>query len=137
MIDDAEVLKHMDNSVSFEKPESDLIQFKIKTGKENINSNTFEISKGMSKVYFDNDEFERMKTYNTKLCEGAVSEILSGYVEPSPMMMGDADSKVCRYCEFAGFCGLEKAKFKDGRKCQGKVSIDSFVENNEGDSDGR
>ena len=59
MIDDANVLKHMDNSVSFENPESDLIQFKIKTGKENVNTNTFEISKGPSKVYFDNDEFEK------------------------------------------------------------------------------
>ena len=137
LINDADVLKHMDNTVSFEKPESDLIQFKIKTSKENVNTNTFEISKGQSKVYFDNDEFERMKTYNTKLCEGAVSEILSGYVEPSPMTMGDADSKVCRFCEFAGFCGLEKARFKDGRNCHGKVSIDSFVENNEGDSDGK
>ena len=137
LINDAEVLRHMDNSVSFENPESDLIQFKIKTGKENVNTNTFEISKGPSKVYFDDDEFEKMKAYNTKLCEGAVSEILSGYVEPSPMAMGDADSKVCRFCEFAGFCGLEKARFVDGRKCHGKVSIDSFVENNEGDSDGK
>ena len=136
LINDAEVLKHMDNSVSFENPESNLIQFKIKTNKENVNTNTFEISKGQSKVYFDDAEFEQMKTYNTKLCEGAVSEILSGYVEPSPMMMGDVDSKVCRFCEFAGFCGLEKSRFAEGRKCNGKVSIDSFVENNEGESDG-
>ena len=120
-----------------ENPESDFVQLKIKTSKECIETNTFEISKGLSKVYFSNDEFEAMKTYNTKLCEGAVSEILSGYIEPSPMRTGDEGSLPCRYCEFAGFCGLEYSKRKDGRKCQDKVTAESFKENKEGALDGQ
>ncbi len=136
LIDDANVLKHMDNSVSFENAESDLIQFKLKTSKENVNTNTYEISKGNSKVYFSSEEFDMMKDYNKKLCEGAASEILSGYIEPSPIMLGDSDSLPCKFCEFAGFCGLEKSRFDKGRKCHAKVSVQSFGEVPEGGSDG-
>lgn len=136
LIDDAEVLKHMDNSVSFDNPESDLIQFKIKTAKKNVQENLFEINKGQLKVYFSSDQFEVMKAYNTQLCEGAVSEMLAGYIEPSPMVTSDENSSPCRYCEFAGFCGLEKAKFKDGRKCADRVTADSFKENSEEADDG-
>ncbi len=129
LLDDAEVLRHMDNAVTFENKESDLINFKIKTSKKHINENRFEISKTAAKVYFSEEEFENLKAYNTKLCEGAASEAVQGYIEPSPISYGDIDSSVCRFCEFRGFCGLDKARFKNGRKCIDKVSVSAFSEN--------
>ena len=133
LIDDAEVLKHMDNSVSFEEPESHLIPLKIKTNKDAVQSNTFEISKVGKKNYLSENEFDELKNYNSAVCKGAIQEILSGYVEPSPATFS-GDDNPCKWCELKGFCGLEKAKFTDGRLCDLDVTADSF-KINEGESD--
>ena len=60
----------------------------------------------------------------------AIEEILSGYIEPSPFSASATQGTGrCSYCKLAGFCGLEKSKFKYGRVCLNKVDISSF--NNE------
>ena len=129
LIDDANVLKHMDSGVSFEKPESSFVPFKIKTSKEFVNTNTFEINKGRQKIYFSNEQFEDLKAYNKKLCEKAVDEILTGFIEPSPLTAGD--EPFCKWCPISGFCDVEKSRFKNGRKFVGQVSIDSFKQESE------
>lgn len=128
LIDDAEVLKHMDNSVSFESPNSALIPLKIKTSKDNIAKNVFEVSRlGVNNKYFSEGEFEELKAYAKELLSGACSEILSGYIEPSPLSIkSDSPFLECTRCEFAGFCGLKKSKFADGRNCTQEVSKASF-----------
>ena len=126
LIDDADVLKHMDNRVSFDNPQSSFIPFKIKTGEEFVNTNTFEISKGRKKIYFSKDEFDSLKKYNSELCKIAISEILDGFIEPSPISLTSQELP-CKWCELSGFCGLEKARFKTGRECSGDVTMESFI----------
>lgn len=136
LLDDIEVIKRMDNSLSFENPSSELISLKIKTSKECVNTNTFEISKTSQKKYFTEAEFEDLKNYTKELATTAVSEILSGYVEPSPLAINSTDGHhECDRCELAGFCGLAKARLADGRRCDNKVSIASFI-NEEGEQNG-
>lgn len=134
LLDDADVLKHMDNTVNFENNESHLIPLKIKTNKDVLKTNTFEISKGNSKIYYSSEQFEDIKSYTEELCKTAVQEILSGYAEPSPAVYSGEDEGACKYCKLAGFCDIENAKFKNGRKCNNLVSITSFGENNKGDN---
>ena len=64
------------------------------------------------------------------MCTGAVKEILSGYIEPSPLCQSESDN-ICKWCEFAEFCGLEKSKFARGRKCVLIVDAESFKEDKE------
>ena len=127
LLDDAEVLKRMDNTVSFENPSSELIPLKIKTNKECTNTNTFEISKSAQKRYFTEKEFEDLKVYTKELATNAVNEIMTGYIEPSPLAVKSEDGHhECDRCELSGFCGLNKARFVEGRRCDDKVSISSF-----------
>ncbi len=136
LIDDADVLKMMDSSVSFENPSSEIVPLKIKTNKECVNTNTFEISKTSQKKYFTNDEFDVLKNYTSELAKTAVNEILTGFIEPSPLAIKSEEGHhECDRCELAGFCGLSKARFADGRRCDGKVSISSFI-NGEVEQDG-
>ena len=59
-----------------------------------------------------------------------MSEILSGYVEPSPIAkLNDKESVECLYCEFAGFCGKEHARFGNARRCGGEIDEMSFSTN--------
>ena len=48
--------------------------------------------------------------------------------------MSDKVSDECEYCEFAGFCGKEFAKFGTGRNYVSGLDVGSF--NNEGAEDG-
>ena len=77
-------------------------------------------------------EFDDLKAYTEKLCAGAVQEILDGNIEPSPVAkMSQQESPNCEYCELAGFCGRERAKFGKARRCGGNVSGASFDFNKE------
>ncbi len=126
LLKDMEVLKHMDSSLSFENPKSDFIPVTIKTSAEIIKKNIFDISRPGQK-FLTEKEFELLKNYSEKLFEKAAEEIWEGYIEPSPFKKGDDDDSMpCRWCEFAGFCGLENATFSNGRKCNSGIEIESF-----------
>ncbi len=135
LLDDIEVVKLMDCKLSFDNPSSSLVPIKIKVNKENKNLNIFELNKVGTKKYFSKDEFEVIKKYNEELYKLAMQEILSGYIEPSPLLAKSEDSLIqCQTCELSGFCGLAKSKFKNGRKCSDKVEMESFYkERNNGD----
>ena len=134
LLDDADVLKRMDSTLSFENPSSALVPLKIKTSKELVSTNTFEISKSSQKRYFTEGEFEDLKTYTKNLAQTAVDEILSGYIEPSPLAIKAEDGHhECDRCELAGFCGLKKARLSDGRRCDSKVDMSSFENKEEQD----
>ncbi len=127
LLDDIEVVKRMDNTLSFENPSSSLVPLKIKTSKELVNTNTFEISKTSQKRYFTENEFEALKNYTKELSAVAVDEILSGYIEPSPLALKSEDGHYeCDRCELSGFCGLKNARLADGRRCDSKVDMASF-----------
>lgn len=128
LLNDIEVIKHMDNSLSFDNPKSNLVPITIKSNADVVARNVFELSRAGSKFLTDK-EFDDLKNYIENLCENAATEILSGYIEPSPLKKGDDDNSLpCNFCEFAGFCGLEKARFSKGRSCGSNININSFKE---------
>ena len=116
----------MDYNLSFENNESHFVPIKIKKSKDVINKNLFLFS-NKSKTTLSAEELKSIKNYIEKLCSVAVSEILEGYIEPSPLVIGSDVRKIpCSHCEFAGFCGLDKGRFANGRKCDGTVNIERF-----------
>ena len=127
LLDNIDVVKYMDSSLSFEKPESLFVPLKIKNGKENLETGVLEISHGLSKNYLTDEEFEKVSDYSMKLCKQAIEEIQSGYIEPAPYSeTGDEKTSACKWCEFAGFCGKEKSRFAEGRICNAKIDIGEF-----------
>ena len=126
LLNDIDVVKNMDTSLSFENPKSKLVPIAIKTSDDVKNRNAFEFSRAGQR-FLSEKEFECVKDYNERLCEQAAGEIMEGYIEPSPHRKGaDEDSMPCLWCEFAGFCGLEKSKHNKGRRCESGVEISHF-----------
>ena len=75
-----------------------------------------------------------MKKYTKDLSQTAINEILSGYIEPSPLAVKSEDGHhECDRCELSGFCGLKKARLADGRRCDNKVDMTSFESEEEQD----
>lgn len=127
LLDDIDTVKYMDSSLSLENPESDFVPLKIKTNKECRETGEFQISYGRTKNCYTLAEFENIRNYTEKLCTQAASEILAGFIEPSPIAKSsEKESVVCSYCELKGFCDREHAKFGKARRCGGEVSINSF-----------
>lgn len=122
LLDDISVALKMDATLSLEKKESSFIPLKIKVDK----NQGYDFSGTHSKNLTE-QEFENTKSYTEKLCTGAIEEILSGYIEPSPIAsLASKGLARCEYCKLKGFCGLEKSKFKFGRICSSKVNASSF-----------
>lgn len=127
LLDNIDVIKYMDSGLSLDKNESDFVPLKIKNNKEVRETGEFQISYGRTKLFLSEKEFNNLKTYTENLCSEAVKEILDGNIEPSPISkLTERESGECAYCELAGFCGKEHAKFGFGRRCGGDVSSDSF-----------
>ena len=133
LLDNIDVVKYMDSSLSLDNPESDLVPLKIKSNKETRETGELQISYGRTKNILTEAEFEGIKNYTNELCKKAIEEILDGNIEPSPFAKAsEKESSECKYCELAGFCGKEHAKFGLARRCGGNVREMSF-DRNEGD----
>ena len=93
----------MDKTLSFDNPKSAYICAHLKTNKENIKNGVFEFksSEGM----ISGKEFENLSSYTEALTKKATSEILEGFIKPTPLK--SADGLACRYCEFRQLCGIE------------------------------
>ena len=135
LLDDIDVVKNMDITLSHDNPDSSFVPLKIKSSEKVRETGEFEISHGNSNNYLTESEFESVKNYNEKLCVQAISEIFDGFIEPSPLKkITDKISEECEYCEFAGFCGKEHAKFGMGRNYVSSLDVSSF--NDGGAEDG-
>ena len=127
LLDDIDVVKNMDITLSYDNPESCFVPLKIKTSAEVKKIGKLEISHGASNNYLSEADFQSLKSYNERLCVQAIKEILSGYIEPSPLQkISDNAGRECLYCEFAGFCGRENARFGDGRKYGTNITLSNF-----------
>lgn len=127
LLDNIDVVKYMDSKLSVENNESDLVPLKIKNNKETRETGEFQISYGNSRNFLTEDEFDNLKDYTNDLCKNAISEILDGNIEPSPIAKeSERESLICSYCELAGFCGREHARLGKARKCGGEVTSVSF-----------
>lgn len=132
LLDDIEVVKHMDYTLSLEsddKKSSAVVPIKVKSN----GSGGFDFS-GVHSKNMTAEEFESVKEYTEELCKTAVEEILSGYIEPAAIAssFNDINSR-CKYCLFAGFCAAEKSKYNLGRICANKVNSSSFSKEEEVD----
>ena len=127
LLDDIDVVKNMDIGLSYEKPESVFVPLKIKTSGKIKETGEFEISRGNSNNYLAEKEFEVIRDYNEKLCVQAITEILSGYIEPSPLQKStEKTSAECAYCEFSCVCEKAHARFGSGRKYNTGISVSNF-----------
>jgi len=132
LLDNIDVVKYMDAGLSIENNESEFVPLKIRNNKDTRATGEFQIAYGKTKTFMSEKEFDDLKAYTEKLCAGAVQEILDGNIEPSPVAkMSQQESPNCEYCELAGFCGRERAKFGKARRCGGNVSGASFDFNKE------
>ena len=129
LLDDIDVIKYMDCSLSLENSESDFVPLKLKNNKETKETGELQISYGRAKNFLSIEEFDDVKNYTAELCKQALGEILDGNIAPAPFAKkSEKNSLECKYCEFAGFCGKEHAKFGDARRCGGDVTTASFSE---------
>lgn len=127
LLDDIDIVKYMDSAISLENNESEFVPLKIKTNKECRESGDFQISYGRTKNYLSAHEFDAVKNYTELLCMQAASEILSGFIEPSPIAkLSQRESSVCASCELRGACGREYARFGEARRCGGDINTNSF-----------
>lgn len=137
LLDDIDVIKHFDSSLSGENQKSNYVPLKVsedKNGGLKINKQG-----NVGERFLDKVDFENIGKYVILLAKIGAEEILSGYNEPAPMANSASDGlSRCEMCEFAGYCGLEHSRFANGRYCDGKVGFESFDlnddnKNNEGD----
>jgi len=127
LLDDIDVVKYMDSGLSIESSESQFVPIKLKNNKDVRETGELQISYGRTKTFMSEKEFDNIKTYTEKLCTGAVQEILEGNIAPAPIAkLTERESGECAYCELAGFCGREQAKFGVARRCGGNVLAESF-----------
>lgn len=135
LLDDIDVVKYMDSKLSIENNESQLVPIKLKNNKDVRETGEFQISYGRTKSFMSEKEFDDVKTYSQRLCEGAISEILDGNIEPSPIAkLTERESSECVYCELSGFCGREHAKYGQARRCGGNITSSNFDLNKEVDN---
>ncbi len=128
LLNNAEVLKYMDASLSFDNPKSKFIPLTIASGKEAKKLSGFKISRAGDKI-LSMEDFETLKSYNEKLLKQAIEEIRNGNIMPSPIKKGGAEQTMpCTYCNLRGFCGVENTKFKNGRSCVSLVKMKDFYE---------
>ena len=128
LLDDIDVIKYMDSSLSFDNSESELIPLKLKNNKETRETGELQINYARAKNFLKSDEFVDVKNYTNQLCKQAIGEILEGNIEPAPFAKpADKTSAECKYCEFAGFCGKEYSRLGEARRCGGNVSLSSFM----------
>ena len=131
LLDDIDVVRNMDYTLSAENKDSSFVPLKIKISKETESNQFFEFAGRQIKNLSETD-FKNVKNYTETLCKNAVEEILSGYIEPSPFSASASDGTArCSYCKLAGFCGIEKSKNKYGRVCLKKADASSFDLNKE------
>ena len=129
-VNDSNIIMQMDTTLNADKRESDFIDIKLNKPKNG------EFALKNSANLLTDAQFKDLSNYVTQLCDKAINEILSGYIEPSPIRLSSSDRLPCENCSFAGVCGVDKTRYAFGRKCYSDVKIDS-ISNIGGDIDGK
>ena len=127
LLNDIQVIKYMDSSLSLDNSESRYVPIKLQTNTDVQKTGELKIADGRTKVFMSAEEFENVKRYSKQLCRQAAIEILDGNIAPAPFAkQSERESGLCEYCELSGFCGKEHARFGAARRCLGKVELSSF-----------
>lgn len=124
--EDVDIIRSMDTSLSFENPASDVISVSISTSKENLKNQNFVLSRKNNLL--PKKMLGRITEYVYEIAGIAISEILSGFIKPSPSKSGE--KPVCEYCEYKKFCGILQNP-DSVRTVQSKISFENFVDDGE------
>lgn len=111
-----------DGQVSFEHPNSDIVDFGIKTSTAHQESGTIELrSTASSKTRSASEEqFSNLLLYAKKVLEGAINDIYNG--EISPLYIGNA----CEFCPYKNICRKDILSSAKERRNDYNVDLDSF-----------
>ena len=115
-VDNQEILKAFDNTLTFENPTSRIIKgLKIKTNKENIKDGIIEYSSSALSW----QTFNNMKKYAESITVKAIEEMEQGNIKPSPL-----GEEACKFCKFGAICKITQED--EMRKKQYKIKKDFF-----------
>lgn len=124
LLKDEEVLEKMDSSL-YSSNTSDILPvrfIKAKSASKDSNEREF----GAEGNLLSAKQFENITKYIQKLECNAVQEILSGYIEPSPLVINKKSP--CAYCDYRYVCGLENKENNEGRKALTTIDFNNFIE---------
>ena len=121
MLDNIDIVKNMDTSLNENNLRSFLIPVTIKFDDDG------QVQFAGKNKRYSEKELENINDYVKKLCSVAGDEVLSGFIEPSPIADDNSELPVsCKNCKVKGFCGLEKSNHPFGRSFIEKVDELSF-----------
>lgn len=123
LLKDEDVLVKMDADLySSNTSQSIPVRFiKSKTASKESNEREF----GAEGNLLSESQFENITKYIKELECKAVEEILSGYIEPSPLVLNKKSP--CAYCDYKNVCGLERTNNPQGRKNIEKIDFNNFI----------
>ncbi len=125
LLDDIDVIKHFDSSLSATTACSNFVPLKVREDK----NGQLQINKQgrVGERFLSSTDFDNIEDYVLLLIKVGAEEILSGYIEPSPLSMtASGGLERCETCKYAGYCGLEHSSFSGGRHCISQVNSGSF-----------
>ena len=73
----------------------------------------------------DENQFENVTKYIYELENKAVEEILSGYINPSPLVKKNYSP--CDFCDYRWVCGIEKTNNPERRKIIKNIDFNNFI----------
>lgn len=122
-VDDLNVARNMDTSLTPEHPVSKCIKATIKEDKKASETNNL-ILKPQS-FTMPAEELYEIMDYCKEISEQAVEEILSGYIAPSPLKIND--SLVCDYCNYKNICRRNQQDLTTIRCAKRGVGFENFT----------
>lgn len=99
-ISEENFVKKLDNRLSLKFPQSDICNIKLKTAKQNIEKNLFEVSKNLETL--SEKGYENLCSLTLETISLAVSEIKNGNITPSPL------ENECDFCPFFALCNCSQ-----------------------------
>ncbi len=124
---DVDAVKSMDNSLSFENPSSKIVNASISKSKENIKCGNFVLNSVKTTVVACG-MISKINAYVKELAETATSEILDGFILPSPIFK---DRLACDYCKYKLACGFSENAGDEPRIAQSSIKFENFVKEEE------
>jgi len=122
LLKDEEVLVSMDNDLySSNTSKSIPVRFIKAKGTSNPDERDF----GAEGNLLTSDQFKNVTDYILAIENQAISEIIQGYITPSPIIIGGKNP--CAYCDYKGVCGLDKLIHHDGRKGLENIKFENFI----------
>jgi len=124
LLKDENIIMKMDSDLYSSNTSASIpVRFiKSKTASKDSNEREF----GAEGNLLSDSQFKNITKYIYELEKQAVSEIMDGYIEPSPLVIGKKSP--CVYCDYRFVCGLEKTKNSEGRKAIEKIEFVNFIE---------